>query len=150
MKGKAVVYALCDPLERQVCYIGSSTDVEKRYEAHLWGSGEAQHSPRGKWIAGLKAKGFEPTLRILEVLGSATAVKKEELANVEGEWVRRFLACGAPLLNNKRTKAGKLKQVTVGLTDEQIEYARKVGDGYVSRGVRRCIMQCGEGHMNAL
>jgi hypothetical protein len=90
------IYALVDPRDNLVYYVGLSINAENRLKGHLRGSiGSNQER---KWLLDLKKVGLVPTLRILEKIESgseahALACEKELF------WIRELARQGQPLLN---------------------------------------------------
>ena len=92
-RGNYAVYALVDPRDMVVRYVGYSGQVQKRYLGHCRGRSSV---PVAAWIEELKAHGLAPILWILEehIPDHITAERRE------WHWTAFFLAEGAPLLNN--------------------------------------------------
>ncbi len=86
----AYIYALIDPRDNEVRYIGYSHDPKKRLGVHL---AEKAHTKKNQWIRGLKKAGLKPILKIIDEASSA------EIANLEIEWIARYKSQGAKLLN---------------------------------------------------
>lgn len=59
----AEIYALVDPLTREIRYIGKANDARKRFKGHL--SEKRRKTPVYCWISALQEKGFIPELKIL-------------------------------------------------------------------------------------
>ena len=57
------IYALCDPINSNVRYIGKSNNPKKRYRTHI-----SEHGNYYKlsWIKSLKRKGLKPKLIIID------------------------------------------------------------------------------------
>ena len=62
------IYALIDPRDDTVCYVGMSVDAQMRFYRHLTGNGVNLRERR--WIKGLRAEGLSPILRLLETIVS--------------------------------------------------------------------------------
>src|SRR5258708_6952817 len=58
------IYALVDPRDNLVHYVGLSVDAESRLDGHLTGSGGSIQ--KRKWLLELRKARLVPTLRILE------------------------------------------------------------------------------------
>jgi hypothetical protein len=101
--GQYVIYALIDPTDEKVYYVGQTRSPQRRLEQHL---GARHHQgEKGEWLRRLKQKGAQPLIRILEtVTGAQAALEKEQ------EWIRHFLKQQMPLCNAqaqpKRKHAG--------------------------------------------
>jgi hypothetical protein len=85
------IYALIDPRDEKIRYIGQSIKPDKRYEQHL---NEIETNP-GKigWINGLEIRGLKPEMKILEVANEKTWQDRERW------WIERGREFGWPLLN---------------------------------------------------
>jgi DNA-binding XRE family transcriptional regulator len=85
------IYALLDPRDGTVRYVGCAIDVEKRFQEHLRDRG---NTPKCRWLAELKQDGLYPKLEILEIVkGFYGAFSREDY------WIKEMLAAGAPLTN---------------------------------------------------
>jgi len=90
--GQYVVYALVDPTDGIIYYIGQTRNPKRRLEQDL----AARHhkGKKGDWLRQLRMKGQQPLMQILEVvIGEKAALEKEQ------EWIRHFLAEKMLLLN---------------------------------------------------
>jgi DNA-binding XRE family transcriptional regulator len=86
------IYALLDPRDDTVHYVGCAIDVEKRFQEHLRDRG---NTPKCRWLAELKQYGLYPKLEILETVnGFYGAFSREDY------WINEMLAAGAPLTNS--------------------------------------------------
>jgi len=85
------IYALADPYDQAVRYVGETANVQRRYREHC--RGETGVKVAG-WVAELKEQGMFPVLLILEtdVVGRM-AIKREWY------WTKMYLMQGAALLN---------------------------------------------------
>ena len=90
------VYALVDPRDDTIRYVGLSKDAQFRLQQHLWGYCGSKQSRL--WIESLQQLGMSPTLLILEEIdvGSDTYQLAHER---ELYWIREMLGAGEPLLN---------------------------------------------------
>jgi hypothetical protein len=107
------IYALVDPIEQTVRYVGKSNYPDKRIKSHLnralklKGGGPS----KDRWIHSLWKRGLRPQVWILE------EVHKAEWGAAEVRWIEKFRAEGAPLTNlsdggpqrGSRRKKGKSK-----------------------------------------
>lgn len=57
------IYALMDPVTREIRYVGRSRDVQRRFRDHCSACGNLARM--NKWIKSLKRAGLLPILRIL-------------------------------------------------------------------------------------
>lgn len=87
--GNWSIYALIDPRDGTVRYVGKSVDVEQRVKAHLCESGSTK---KIRWIQSLKRASLTPEIIILaEGFGS--------WEHVEVEWIAHFRRLGHDLTN---------------------------------------------------
>jgi len=69
------IYALRDPIDNQVRYIGSSENPWQRYRQHIYcKSGTKRYR---KWLDGLKQDGHRPVLEIIEKIESFSWGQRE-------------------------------------------------------------------------
>lgn len=87
------VYALVDPRDRRIRYVGLTCNPAKRLRAHcLYGTTSLQG-----WVDDLKSGGALPEMqRLLGFDGTWP-----EAAALELEWIRRMVAAGHDLLNSE-------------------------------------------------
>ncbi len=81
MANLTYIYALVDPRDQQVRYIGKADDPQKRYWNHL---ADQERNHRTNWIALLRRLGLKPGLVILE------AVSVEHWEEAEKRWIAKF------------------------------------------------------------
>ena len=86
------VYALLDPRDTTVRYIGMSKQPEIRLTEH---AKEKDYRFKYAWIQELKALGLLPELKIIETVGK----NKRYAYTRETYWINYFASIGAPLLN---------------------------------------------------
>jgi hypothetical protein len=93
-KNRMVVYALVDPIESIIRYVGK-TEVcyEKRFKNHLINNKNSK-TAKYFWINKLKNKKTKPIIRILSV-----CIKKETLNKKEIFWIKKLNKLGFSLLN---------------------------------------------------
>lgn len=87
------VYALVDPRDEAIYYVGHSGQPERRLQRHLWG-GEGSNSDKAAWITELRDLGLRPQLVILEEVAVAETVRERE-----DRWILHHLRRGEPLTN---------------------------------------------------
>lgn len=88
----ARIYALIDPRDKRVRYIGMTTQaLRKRYGAHLRDCRKGTY--RSRWISALRAQGLKPIMLELET------VPAEDRADAERRWIAFYRAAGARLVN---------------------------------------------------
>lgn len=87
------IYALIDPRDDAVRYVGIAVKPVKRLADHIKASAyETTHKAR--WIRQLLALGLQPTMQILEQ-GDDTALREE----AERRWIAHYRSAGARLTN---------------------------------------------------
>jgi hypothetical protein len=87
-----LIYALVDPRDDTIRYVGCAIVVEERFNQHLRDRG---NTPKCKWLAELKWHGLLPGLEILEVVdGFFGAFSREDY------WRSKMLSAGMPLTNS--------------------------------------------------
>ncbi len=133
------IYALIDPRDTTVRYVGCAVDVENRVSQHLK---DRANTPKCKWLAELRHYGLTPDVEILEVVnGFFLALLREEY------WIGEMLRSGAPLTNlrniteaepvgreRKEVKHWKPTElwrirVSLGLTDKDVARRAHLRDG---------------------
>jgi hypothetical protein len=90
------IYALVDPRDNIIRYVGISDDVAYRYHEHV--SCIRTNRQEKSWMRELQGLGLSPILRILETIektGNERAVARER----ERYWIDEMLRLGYPLLN---------------------------------------------------
>jgi DNA-binding XRE family transcriptional regulator len=95
------IYALLDPRDSTIRYVGMSRNAQRRLFQHLLG--DSRNEEKNGWIRELLDGGFYPTLYILEEVESQRAdVDAYSLAcERERYWINAYLQSGAPLLNDR-------------------------------------------------
>lgn len=87
------IYALKDPRNGAVRYIGWTVNAKQRFRDHLKASRLVHGTWRDNWLKSLAAVGLKPTLEILEIgQGSGWNIS-------ERKWINHFKALGAKLTN---------------------------------------------------
>jgi hypothetical protein len=94
------VYALIDPRDHRIRYIGIAVDVQKRYYQHLHGFCNKYVR---QWIKELQGVGLCPALQILEIVNRQAGTSFDEFMRIvcdrEAHWIEVYARLGAPLLN---------------------------------------------------
>jgi AcrR family transcriptional regulator len=91
-----IIYALVDPTDGLVHYVGQTNQPKRRLTNHLG----TQHYRRGakvEWVRLLDQKGQKPLMQVLERVSS----KRMALVK-EREWIQHFQEQGMPIVNAKR------------------------------------------------
>jgi len=86
------IYALKDPTDNKVRYIGKANDPHKRYGDHL-NSGRDKNTHKRNWINKLKKENLRPILEIL------IEVPIEDWKKYEKEYIRKYIKDGCDLVN---------------------------------------------------
>ena len=87
------VYALVDPRNNMIRYVGISTDPWQRLNSHM--GGQTGTPEMTAWTQELKARGLKPIIQDLEVC-------QHNLQEAEQRWIRECLKAGEPLFNTLR------------------------------------------------
>lgn len=96
------VYALIDPRDSQVRYIGIARDVFKRYAQHI--NYPHKNAENIEWINDLKASGTAPLLKVIE-----TNISDKDIYEREKYWITHYIKSGAALTNIIVPKSVKKK-----------------------------------------
>lgn len=94
ISGTSCIYALVDPRDHSVRYVGKSDNPRVRYFAHLHGPESNLKTYKANWIRQLKSEGLVPSIVILE------RVHPSEWADAERKWIAHFRNTGARLTNS--------------------------------------------------
>lgn len=111
--GQYAIYALIDPTDELVYYVGQTRSPKGRLAAHL---AERHHDgKKGEWLRRLKHKGQQPLMLVLEVVrGEETVLAREQ------EWIQHFLEEKMPLLNAQAEPTPANQEVLIPLRQETI------------------------------
>ena len=85
------IYALIDPRDYKIRYIGKSISPGQRYEQHM--HDKEYNAGKIGWIEGLQIRNMQPVMKILEVANEKNWKKRERW------WIVRGREFGWPLLN---------------------------------------------------
>lgn len=85
-----LVYALVDPRDHSIFYVGLTRDLEARKRMHFAGG----HSVSGEKIKVIRRNGLVPLVVVLEA-----DIAEARLRSAEAFWIEIFRQRGAPLLN---------------------------------------------------
>lgn len=102
------IYALCDPRDNRVRYIGKTNNLRRRYGQHLI---EKTNTHRTHWIQSLIEIGLAPHLIVIEEIAP-----EQDWEERERLWIARYRAMSNDLTNGSdggdcgpRTKKGSKK-----------------------------------------
>ena len=90
MEKQAYIYALTDPRDGGIRYVGKSVQPDKRFKYYLWNN---EKRPVQVWVKELLSVGLKPELVILE------SVAQSEWESRERHWISVMKDKNAPLLN---------------------------------------------------
>lgn len=89
----AYIYALIDPRDNAVRYIGKTFYLNGRHRQHCKGKGATRSA---KWIRHLASLGLRPTIEVVEIINTGVQADWE---NAERQWVANFKLLGYDLTN---------------------------------------------------
>lgn len=91
--GEWAIYALLDPRNQAMRYIGVTKHPERRWAKHN-GNGQEANLRKQDWIADLKGCGLRPIMKTLEIVQG-----QEEARAREAAWIGACVNAGIDLLN---------------------------------------------------
>lgn len=100
--GEHHVYALIDPRNGKVRYIGFTFNCTQRLGSHR---STNSTKPIGQWMDELAADGVEPVFAVLETVVGCTNAR-----NRESQLIRLYVDAGAPLLNDGGGSRGRFSK----------------------------------------
>lgn len=86
------IYALKDPRDNRVRYIGKSVNIKNRYLSHL-NTFDGTNLRKENWIKSLLDKGLKPVVEIIEICN------RNNWADCEKYWIKKFRAIDSDLTN---------------------------------------------------
>ncbi len=93
---KYTIYRLIDPRGNSTRYVGLSSNVLRRYAAHILGNDPSQkNDARRAWLEDLNQQGLMPTLDILE----SGIEDRRQAEEREAYWIGVYHNSGADLIN---------------------------------------------------
>jgi group I intron endonuclease len=126
------IYALIDPINGDVRYIGKTIDLKVRFRLHLNQTWKNIH--KNNWIKALLAQGKEPIMEVIETIPNSDDTDWQIR---ETHWIQFYRALGSPLTNldtggiggKKRSEETKLKiglsQKGKRLSDRHIQFLKE-------------------------
>ena len=108
---KHLVYALVDPRDHLVYYVGQSSRGMTRPKVHRYPSVKARNPVKGAWLDELTSAGADPEIVVLDCLDVqpsrplcwwAASRRLNALNDAELWWISFGRACGWPLTNQTR------------------------------------------------
>jgi predicted GIY-YIG superfamily endonuclease/DNA-binding XRE family transcriptional regulator len=115
------IYALADPRNNDIRYVGLSSDVYNRFAQHILANG---NRAKAEWIASLKQVKLLPLLQVLE--DGITTI--DEARSKERQWMQRLQGAGVYLTNLSGmcdSQSCELKQIRLDLGISQEGLARR-------------------------
>jgi hypothetical protein len=85
------IYALIDPRDNGVRYVGLTEYPDERLKQHIQGDGNI---PKRQWISELSQLGLSPHMHTIETVQTLSAAFERE-----GYWIRHYIHAGAKLVN---------------------------------------------------
>lgn len=73
------IYALKDPLDGQIKYIGQTSNIKRRLFAHM--AGQSGTTEKKRWILGLKMLGLQPEVILLESV-TGCVIEREKYSDL--------------------------------------------------------------------
>ncbi len=114
---EVVIYALCDPLEGGVRYVGKTKNLRNRVRyGHLGQELGCRRLHKANWLRGIANAGKAPVVRVLDRVSAENWQARERF------WIAFFRASGADLTNMTDGGDGGLGRAW---TDEQRNAARE-------------------------
>ena len=92
-----IIYALVDPRDSEICYVGVSNDPNKRLWQHVQEAKRGNGREKGKWIRELLALKLQPRVRFLEYAEKDAFTK-------EREWICKIDNESPRLTNTRKVK----------------------------------------------
>lgn len=120
--GTRGIYAIKDPTNGLIKYVGRSNNIEARYVAHRAGvPTTGRQFDRSKWRQHLRSLGLEPELVILEKVPEGV-----DLAPIERKWLTFYQAKGEADFNYSRVigNVSPLTRANMIIDDLKAENAR--------------------------
>lgn len=91
---ESVIYALVDPRDKSVRYVGHTSALRGRLAVHRYQARKGYRDHRARWIRGLLLAGLEPECRVLSECGVSLA------PHLECYWIATLRNQGCSLTNH--------------------------------------------------
>ena len=85
------IYALIDPRDNGVRYVGLTEYPDERLKQHIQRDGNI---PKRQWITELSQLGLSPLMQTIEIVQTLSAAFERE-----GHWIHHYIHAGAKLVN---------------------------------------------------
>lgn len=86
-----IIYALVDPRDQSIRYVGKTVNKRCRMSVHRWAAGKG--SKRMMWLLDLVKLGLQAEFRVLETVEGDAWIERERY------WIKYYRDLGAPLTN---------------------------------------------------
>lgn len=101
-----VIYALIDPWDNKVRYVGMTDDVFKRFQQHI--SCTSNNLEKNKWMLGLREANVMPIMAELERAEDAGYIRVRE-----AYWINHYIVLQHPIVNIQHGSPRLIKKVLV-------------------------------------
>ena len=146
---KAWIYALIDPRDNEIKYIGKSIKPKERLREHILKC-KTEHTKKGNWIKKLVSLKLEPNMTLLK------ETIEQEIAYWEEHYIKEYKSNGFTLLNyddkGVGCSSGMKKQTILGvkkkLSKEVYQYDLEGNLIEIHKSLREAERQTGINHGN--
>lgn len=125
------IYALVDPVTREVHYVGKSTDPRKRLSFHLSKKSLTTDNPKNRWLRSLLSKGLRPLLIVLQT------VTNGKWAEAERAWIVQGRMIGWPITNTSDGGEGVLENTPETVKAQRQRVRRRVSLSFKPKQYKR-------------
>lgn len=115
-----IIYALKDPVTKEIRYIGKSASGLKRPQEHLKPKEYNKHTHKAHWVKSLILRGLQPEIEVLLVLDSGDQLDSEEI-----RLIAEYRAAGAALTNATDGGEGALGRKVSEETRQKVSEKKK-------------------------
>lgn len=113
------IYALQDPRDNLVKYVGKTTNLYQRFCDHL--CKRPEDSKRTRWLKEITSVGLRPEMFVLEEVNSSNWMDDEKF------WVEYLKSIGCPLLNSNKGGRGESPDQETRLKMRMAQLGKKKG-----------------------